>query len=65
MSLWRTLRGLGCVLTSSVKWRNPSVMSSGGRGVKRRIVKETIELVDQEAIRVLDEATQTVGQPKG
>ena len=30
-----------------------------------RIVKETIELVDQEAIRVLDEATQTVGQPKG
>lgn len=30
LSLWRTLRGLGCVLTSSVKWRNPSVMSSGG-----------------------------------
>ena len=32
--------------------------------VNCRIVKETIELVDQEAIRVLDEATQTVGQPK-
>lgn len=30
----------------------------------QRIVKETIELVDQEAIRVLDEATQTGGSLK-
>lgn len=43
LSLWRTLRGRGCVLTLSVKWRNPSVMAGLSRRPLNWLTKKRFE----------------------